>query len=561
VDAGAEYIEQTSLIGTTTNADGTPDSNKIDLGFHHANWGYGENYLIRLWDFDESGEIDILDLRVFSEYWLEPFDFYDFVSFASQWRQTEQRLTPDVQMVFNKDSNSLNGFVQIGVNVFDPNMYRLFVLMDGEKYTEIDDLDSLTTGIQTDSFFNGNHSFKVVRVENNGNIICSGPYDVNFSNEISNITADSGYSPDRGYSFYAFGSAGVSYNAEIKDLVNDSVIYSADFNDNISLKAAASIFTEPYHIYSVVIKRNWGSEFSSNTAMEETQQVFAMTATDDSTDEIVKRIMAKKFNPNIIDGGVKMVVSVGSGDINDRDITTVIPAIIKAAVIKQINPQYLPYEDCTWKNLSCLLKDYPCVTYWYHDSHGSYQIPVLPSPDPNHPIIAQRTHIMINKDIIFSRLRRDYGTNVPSNYQDLGLYEYFSHSIAELGFENNPKLKYIRMNSCFSARYPDFAVAAGIIGGEPYYNPLGERIYIGWNDVSWMGDWYRKWGIVPIATYYETFEIGWFYQQSVGCYSVGQAALEAVLDQPLLVRHILWNGAYPNIKIWGANSMSFYLGQ
>jgi hypothetical protein len=95
INAGLEYVEQTQLIGMTTDVDGIPDSNKIDIGYHYSNWHYGENYLVWYWDFDQSGEIGFGDLAVIANYWLEYFNFQDFAGFASQWRQTEQQLTPE----------------------------------------------------------------------------------------------------------------------------------------------------------------------------------------------------------------------------------------------------------------------------------------------------------------------------------------------------------------------------------------------------------------------------------------------------------------------------------
>ena len=535
----------------------------------------------------------MIDLQAFANYWLYAFDFYDFASFAnqwqkeiderfydrrpdlnkdgivdfkdfavfaSQWRQTCEPLPPDIQPLFNQDSNNLAGFVQISADIFDPDVYRMFILMDGEKYSEFYDFDEPISGIQTGDFANGRHSFKIVRIENDGSIICSRLCDVYFSNEISSITADSGFTSANGYRFYAFGAAGQSYNAEIKDLINDNVVYTSDFNDNINLNAAASAFTDAYHIYSVVIKRNQGGglELSLDAVADINQQMLYLATTGDSTDEIVKRIMGRKFDPNRIDPNVKMAVSIGSKDMNDWEVDSIIiPAVIKAAVSQNLNPQYLPYEDCTWENLSRLLKDYPNVTYWYHIAHGSYR--------PFNYFPEQRTWVEIkessssSKDRLFSKLAKDYGTSVPPDYQWLGLYEDYP-SIAELGFEENPKLEYIRMFTCYSAKYPDFAVAAGIISGDPYYDPLGERIYIGWKDVAYACDWYCLPWSIPKPVYYLTFEVSWFYQQGVG-YSVGQAVTEAIMGQPWYIRHFLWNGLYPNIMVWGANQFYFFFGQ
>jgi len=40
INAGVGYIDETPLIGRTTDINGTPDSNFVDLGFHPPNWNY-----------------------------------------------------------------------------------------------------------------------------------------------------------------------------------------------------------------------------------------------------------------------------------------------------------------------------------------------------------------------------------------------------------------------------------------------------------------------------------------------------------------------------------------
>ncbi|MFA5292049.1 MAG: hypothetical protein WC496_03345 [Phycisphaerae bacterium] len=130
IDAGLEYIEETQLIGKTTNLNGMPDSNKIDIGFHYSNWDYSnagstslradfdtsyrvdyndlayfldywlydydEDYETWLWDYDDSGKVDYGDLAVIAEYWLEAFDFWDFADFANHWqKEIDERLFDD----------------------------------------------------------------------------------------------------------------------------------------------------------------------------------------------------------------------------------------------------------------------------------------------------------------------------------------------------------------------------------------------------------------------------------------------------------------------------------
>ncbi len=277
--------------------------------------------------------------------------------------------------------------------------------------------------------------------------------------------------------------------------------------------------------------------------------------------------MGRKFIYNVIDANVKMATSIGhfAGGAWLEHYGS-LAAVIKAAVIQELNPQYLPYEDCTWENLSFLLKDYPSVTYWYHVSHGNFEVTVPLPTNPHNKV--KRTYVTINgsggkksPDIrLFSKLRKDYGSSVPGDYEDLGTVYEKCPSIAELGFEENPKLEYIRMYACYSAKYPDFAVAAGIINDD--YDPLGERIYLGWK-------YSVPAGASEDANCYATFEAAWFYHQGVNN-SVGQAFDNAVWDVPASLRPLLWTPWSPftfwcgvcwNNKVWGADWDYFHFGQ
>ena len=137
VNASDEYIEQTRLIGKTTDINNFPDSNKTDLGFHYPNWyfsnagasnltadfdnsyrvdfndlsefadywlyDYNDNYNCWAWDLDDSGVIDFTDLDELVNYWLTSFDFVDFADFANYWRRTVDYKFQDRRFDLNGD--------------------------------------------------------------------------------------------------------------------------------------------------------------------------------------------------------------------------------------------------------------------------------------------------------------------------------------------------------------------------------------------------------------------------------------------------------------------------
>jgi hypothetical protein len=201
INAGLGYVEETPLIGQTTDIAQTPDSNKIDLGFHHSGWYYSnagsttlhadfdnslqvdyndlaffmgywlydkaKDYEITYWDYDYNGRIDMIDLRAFTDYWLIAFDFNDFANFANQWqKEIDERFyddrpdlnkdgrvdfkdfavladewqkmgSPEPNIVLIISGDSNSGYVNIGASGFTSGTQRIFLLVDGKCVGEI----------------------------------------------------------------------------------------------------------------------------------------------------------------------------------------------------------------------------------------------------------------------------------------------------------------------------------------------------------------------------------------------------------------------------------------
>jgi hypothetical protein len=204
VNASNQYIEQTHLIGKTTDINNFPDSNKTDLGFHYPNWYFsnaGSSNLTA--DFDNSYTVDFNDFLTFADYWLYDYNdnnnsqdrrfdlngddfvnFKDFAMFADQWQQTTQSTDPNIQIQINGNPN--NGYVDIGVSGYSPDTQRIFLLANGKYIGEIyrfQDGDMLTMDIS--GFSGGEQQLKVVSVNNVGHVTCSNIKPITFSNPLT----------------------------------------------------------------------------------------------------------------------------------------------------------------------------------------------------------------------------------------------------------------------------------------------------------------------------------------------------------------------------------------
>lgn len=467
-------------------------------------YDYDENYQIWFWDLDDNAKVDISDVGIFAEYWLTYVNFLDFAEFAKYWQQnvdykfrdTKYDLNKDgfvnlldfsllaaewqkscepiptnITPEFDKEPNNLSRYVEVSINVSDPNIYRAFLLVDGKRYGEFDDLFESevpsSVGIDTSCFSNGEHEIKIV-VMHDRDMICSEPVKVIFNNELHDVISNRGFRPGKDYYFYGMGLG--NYTIEIYDNVNENIVYpvypeSGSFQDNINVHVPASVFVEQYGTYELTIKK----EVQAGMMQE-------MQTQASSTEDIVKSVIARTFHkedfpPNC---NTKIVISCGSRDVEKAKSKCII-GVITAAVRKGMNPVYLDPEDCSWENLEYCLLNLNNTNKWYHASHGSHNLVGQPP----------RQCISIKDGKVFSYLKRNLVDT--KDYQELSGYYENNHSLADLYFHQTRKLNWVQFNCCYSGRTIEFPEALGIVpenGGVP----IGDSIFIGWKNSALMHD-------------------------------------------------------------------------
>jgi len=479
-----ENIANTDLIGMSTAEDGTPDSGIADIGFHYPNWLYSNVKLTLSADIDSDSVVDANDLQILSENWLcvtdpniaDPnfidtrpdlngddfVDFKDFALLSSEWLKIGGVGFTDIQPTFDGDIDNLSGYVEINLSTSEPNMYQAYVLLDGKKQGLFDfNEDFGNVVIQTECFTNGRHYVKIVGLAINGNVICSQITKIGFNNELSMVTASKGFEPGKDYYLYASGSG--TYFVSLDDLVNeDPNIYTDTFVDQINICIPADTFVEEYGLYELTINRQ-GEKSGDSSSYE----------------DVIARKFRKKDFPQDID--IRMVVSVDSEDLW-RAKRTLVTIVVQEALADYIYVVFLGPGTCNWDNLShCLNIDR--VKMWYHLAHGDSDLPLNPP----------RECIKIGGDRVFSYLKKDFAT-VPPDYQNMRFYYENNHSIAELGFWDNPKFIWVQFNSCESAATTEFPTHLGMTGPG---QPQGGSIFIGWKEkvpvYDIIGPEYNKW--------------------------------------------------------------------
>jgi len=458
IDAGTGWVDKEGVIGLTTDANGAPDSNITDIGFHYCHWDYtntGEGDFLA-GDLNYNWHTDFKDFAILANDWQTTYDFNEFAALAGTWLKYGGP-TPNIVPSFNQDPNNVSGDLRMTINVPEPNIHRVFVMLDGERYGEFDDLFEFADLImETEPYLNGTHSIKIVYMYDDM-AICSQPIEVIFNNNISALRGSDGFVPGEDYHLYGLGNG--TYRVQVEDIVNENIVYSQTFTDNVEVHIDANSFPEEYGLYEIDID----------------QETLLLIAT---WQDIVEKVIGRKFKKEDFpqDWPIKMVVSIGDKKL-EKDKEKCWRACVKAAVRKGIWPVFLNAKACTWDNLSYCLQ-LNKVKMWYHVSHGNYDL--LGQPP--------RQCISTANGKVFSYLKKDFDPNhIPPDYKKLSWFYENNHSIAELGLVGSSKMIWVQFNACYSAHTTEFPVMLGIL---PIKDPLmiGKQIFIGWKESALVHD-------------------------------------------------------------------------
>jgi hypothetical protein len=348
---------------------------------------------------------------------------------------------PDLRVIFDQDANNISGHTYITVDGSDEIFGKIFLFVDGQMYTVMDTPIEWPTLINSTCNSNGPHTFKIVGIDENYNVICGRTTTAVFNNELSAVTMSKGYEIGKDYYLYAFGSLSSDYIVEIKDSSDSNTVYSENFTGNIQAIIDPDAFAADSLIYDLTVKNSSTPE-----------------------NAIISTMISKAFNIEDYEDA-KMVVSVGSADLESEDrCAQVIKAVIDAGKKRSgIGKEYivpLTYSNSTWDTVKqCLLL--PHVKIWVHFGHGYYG------------------------------WRSVWNQIVEFNGESVSAQEswWYKHSMTELGFQETHKLNFVFFHTCYGAKKIQFAEALGIL---PIDDPIGigTRAFISWHSFALSVDWY-----------------------------------------------------------------------
>lgn len=414
INAGLELIEQTRLIGKTTDVDKLPDYNYVDIGFHYPAWdfsnpGSGESLSF---DLDDDLDVDFEDFAILADGWGTTYDIDDLNAMAEQWLKLA-----DPNIKINTYGDSSDGFIDVGVSDFTSDTQRVFLLIDGKYIGEVywfEEGEHLPVDISSSG--TGMHQFKAVSISNSGRITCSNLKDSAFNCFVSYCFCRDAYDSNEPHYFCAYYSGPNDVSVKIYDEDN-SIIWS-------------QIYSGP-NLHGFIPS---GVTLSGDLD----SIVFEEIGTRGTP---VSKPLGLKFDPEKVPANIKALIIVPSWWMRNFGDYGVIQAVRGAFGTRSVPYRYLKgsqasYEVLAWFGANRNIK------YIYYCDHGGYTTDEI-----------LRTKIKLSDGIAYSVKQSDFAPGqAPSWCEKLpGNLETTANSIWQIGF-NQGQLKFVHFDCCFTGR-------------------------------------------------------------------------------------------------------------
>ncbi len=441
INAGYEYIEQTALIGKTTDVNNFPDSNYTDLGFHYPNWhfsnaGDGNNLMM---DLSADLIVNFKDFAILAAGWQTTYDIDDLNVMADEWLKVASAHLP-ITVTISGDPNNLSGEVDIGISGYGITTKHAFVFMDGEYIDELEYFDSNTPLLlDTDNYLNGNRSIKVVATDVNGLVTVFDKLEVDFNNTFHSIIASDYFHPTADYKIFGFHKGTGSFEAKVTDYDNQTI-----WSNNYSGQSV-----------DVVVP---GVAFGN-------EQLCGLSITAAGSG-VTKRDITKKFRPEDCPAGVRMVIILPNKDVFKRRRLAILECA-SACERRNVSWVALYHHDVTEENLTFLYNK-SSVKYIYWAGHANWELQGV-----------ERT---------FTECWRYESSWWHFNWQKIGVFSWTGglpddwdtrgFSLWSLPMHDQWNKKIVFVDGCFSAKKSDMAEAYGVFSLQGYGSL--DQIYIGW---------------------------------------------------------------------------------
>lgn len=465
IDAGLQYIEQTKFIGMTTNSISVPDKNVIDLGFHHMDWSF-----VGVEGVAGAGIDDLIEI---SEYWLEysPFDpnspcyidpnlyIYDpnhpenwidpnLVTFGGDWNDngfvdlTDFALMaqlwqaspdePNIIPVINGNPN--NGWVEIYTSGCTSATQDVFAFLDGKYVGKFPVNSNMPLGVDVSEFGHIPQQLKLIAIDYNGYVYCSGLTDITFSSPLSYCILPESHESNEPIPFAAYNTEPNIASSVSVYANGGQLIWSQIFDGNSICSSIPASITTNYDIEYVQFESSSGASVSKMTSANQP----ALSPPD----------------PNVI-----ALVVLPDWLLRKLDFRT-INAVQEAFDNRGVKYKRLSGKAATYANIA---KYAPQLKYLFIDAHGTSSVQEGMGGE------CLRTLIELNDGDVVSAKASDFTGSPPTwcKWPLPGRKEQTLKSFITMGFTD---LRYFDFDGCLGAH---LTIDDGT--GELMWGAMGEQ--------------------------------------------------------------------------------------
>jgi hypothetical protein len=429
VNESDQYIKQTHLIGKTTDVNGIPDTNKVNLGFHYPNWDFSNAGDVNglTMDLNHDLIVNFKDLAILKSGWRTTYNFYDLKTMADEWLDGPE---PNIQIQISGDPNM--GSIDIGVNGHSPETQRIFLLANGAFVREMFRFKNGTPlTIDISGFGNGQQQFKAISIDSNSNITCSNIQSVTFSNPFTYCSLPKHYEPNQPLYFAGFHNrtGNVSFNVYAN---GGTSVWSQTFSGNNIFGAIPAAITQQYEFDYVSF-----TETSSGMSDADLE-----TSASSGGGASVSEIIDPAGPP--LSWNVQALIVLPNWYIRLHDYQMVWAAR-NAFKGNGVICATLSGSDATYDNVTWYARNKNIKYLYIACTDGHYAV------DPGNPSNYWRTNLDLYDATVVSIKRSDYTdpNMAPTWCTKLDYWENEVKSFAVMGFTN---LEFAYFDCCYSGR-------------------------------------------------------------------------------------------------------------
>jgi hypothetical protein len=514
IDVGSQYIEQTKLVGTTTNFDSLPDKDTVDLGFHHTDWGFvggvgiagtdiddlieiSENWLqYSPFDPNSPGYIDP-NLYIFDpnhpELWVDP----NFVTYGSDWNDngfvdlTDFSLmaqiwnaapaVPDLQPVTTGNPN--DGRIELSVSGCNADTQLVYAYINGKYIGQVYALgEAIPRVVDVSESGNLPQEIKFIAIDFDGHFAYTNTTEINYTSPLSYCIIPATYEPNEPIPFTAFNTGDGDAIVEVYG-DGGQLVWSQNFIGNTISGFIPADYTGIQHTIDNIV-------FSSDSG----------------------GFVGKTTYPRVplkgVDTKIQALLVMPDPTLFDYDPQC------RYAIIRAFSDKGIPFarfeaSEATWENVA-KYGQHGFVKYLYFLGHGAYKYEY---GDPNSPTIIYRTRQTFADCTVLPCKATEFETPpswcvpFPENI------ERSVHTWASMQFD---RLVWVYNDACYGGRLK-INGADQLVEGQPgqqglvfdgpqsdislalyMQNTYEPRCYHGWYNPAWFGSLhqtsYQEWG-------------------------------------------------------------------